>query len=321
MAPVPVLSVRRHARAHAGSPAAVPRSPLSSPSLRSALSRSFPSSALDADAAGGSARTTNVVPRGNVPNLAATKCRRRRSTRCRTTAFPTALLTTKPARTGASAEQAAGSEVRTCATSLRRPDRAPLRMTSRKSSLRRNRADAGNKPASLPRTSGGQLRAALTAAGGHDAPARARPHPEPEPVLAGTATVIRLEGTLTHGSVSRSLTITDSWAASVCGADSQPVSGVSPTDLAPLYMRENPGTRNPPGVDGRPLEGTHRFELTITRPPVATRRHDSWTDWQHAVYGAMLAAMEVLWQLAVLVSVPLLRFLPSRAAPCHNLCR
>lgn len=199
--------VRCHARAHAGSPAAVPRSSLDSPSLRSARSRSFPSSALDADAAGGSARTTNVVPRGNVPNLAATRCRRRRRTRCRTTAFPTALLTTKPARTGAPSEQAAGSRVRTCATSLRRPDRAPLRMTSRKSSLRRNRADAGNKPASLPRDSGGQLRAALTAAGGQNAPARARAHPEPEPVLTGTTTVVRLEGALTHGSVSRFLMV------------------------------------------------------------------------------------------------------------------
>ncbi|GAA5106047.1 hypothetical protein GCM10025762_09810 [Haloechinothrix salitolerans] len=99
------------------------------------------------------------------------------------------------------------------------------------------------------------------------------------------------------------------------------MSGVSPTDLAPLYMRENPGTRNPPGVDGRLFEGTRPVGTDRHPPPVATRRHDSWAEWQHAVYGAMLAAMEVLWQLAVLVSVPLLRFLSSRAAPCHNLYR
>jgi hypothetical protein len=118
-----------------------------------APSRSAPSSALDAVAAGGRALTTKVAPAGTEPSRLATRCRSRRLTRCRTTELPTALLTTKPALVSgarAGAGRPAGSAGFTaCTTRHRRPARAPLRITSRKSSLRRNRA-AGGSTVRLP---------------------------------------------------------------------------------------------------------------------------------------------------------------------------
>lgn len=68
-----------------------------------AASRSAASATDDAPAAGANARTTSRVPAGNDEILLATRWRNWRRTRFRTTAPPTALLTTNPARTGAAA--------------------------------------------------------------------------------------------------------------------------------------------------------------------------------------------------------------------------
>ena len=66
-----------------------------------------------ASAAGGSARTTSRAPGGRLASRGRTRWRSRRATRWRTTEPPTALLTTKPARGGASAgpERRTGIEV------------------------------------------------------------------------------------------------------------------------------------------------------------------------------------------------------------------
>ncbi len=112
------------------------------PRRRSDASRSEPSSALDASAAGGRARITNELPGGSVPSLAEIKCLNRRITRWRTTEFPTALLTTKPALAAEAASD--GSVVNAWTTRRRLPALAPRRITARKSSLRRNRAATGS---------------------------------------------------------------------------------------------------------------------------------------------------------------------------------
>ena len=54
----------------------------------------------------------------------------------------------------------------------------------------------------MPDASGGQLGAALAAAGGHDGPTGPGTHPQPETVGLGTVAVVRLECALTHGLVS-----------------------------------------------------------------------------------------------------------------------
>lgn len=113
-----------------------------SPRRRNDASRSEPSSALDASAAGGSARITNEHPGGSVPIRAEMRCRNRRVTRWRTTEFPTALLTTKPALAAKAASD--GSVVNAWTTRRRLPALAPRRITARKSSLRRKRAATGS---------------------------------------------------------------------------------------------------------------------------------------------------------------------------------
>src|SRR5690606_816801 len=63
---------------------------------RTAPSRSSDRVVKLAPAAAGSARTTTVVPAGSMPRTGSDAARRRRFTRLRVTAFPTALDTTKP---------------------------------------------------------------------------------------------------------------------------------------------------------------------------------------------------------------------------------
>ena len=105
----------------------------------SAESRSRPSSVLDAAAAGGSARTTTSAPAGTRPSRARRRWRSRRCTRCRTTAPPTARLTTKPARVSSRPDRRA-----TCTTRVPPAIRRPRRTAVTKSSRRVSRAAAGS---------------------------------------------------------------------------------------------------------------------------------------------------------------------------------
>src|SRR5262249_52193764 len=78
-----------------------PRSRPGRSSFASAPWRSAARTEEGVPAAGGSARTTSSPPAGIRSMRSATRWRSRRFTRLRTTAVPTALLTTKPARAGA----------------------------------------------------------------------------------------------------------------------------------------------------------------------------------------------------------------------------
>lgn len=111
-------------------------------SFRSAESRSLPRSPLLACRAAGRARTTNVAPVGRVGSRSRARCRSCLVTRCRTTEFPTALLTMKP--TLVSVDIPAVDGFNACTTSVRRPAFTPPRMTVRKSSARRRRACCGS---------------------------------------------------------------------------------------------------------------------------------------------------------------------------------
>ena len=161
-------------------------------------------SAWRAVAARGLARTTNRLPSGRDPRYPRARCLSRRRTRLRTTAPPTARLTTKPTRAGSSwpAWQSR------CAESSCRPARRPPRIAAVKSERRRIRDAAGStgahQPASaLPRTPGAHRSdtdpgAPLTAPCGKDRAPRAGPHAQPEPVRLSAMAVVRLERTLAH---------------------------------------------------------------------------------------------------------------------------
>lgn len=86
-----------------------------------------------ADAAGGLARTTSRLPRGSRSRRSRIRCRSRRLTLLRTTAPPTARLTTNPTW-GASSP-----ETLRCTTRAGRPARLPRLMAVWKSSPRRMR--------------------------------------------------------------------------------------------------------------------------------------------------------------------------------------
>jgi len=72
-----------------------------------------------------------------------------------------------------------------------RPARAPFFTVRPKSAERRRRCAAGS-------TSGGELGAALAAAGSEDRAASAGAHAKTEAVGLGTTPVVRLEGPLAH---------------------------------------------------------------------------------------------------------------------------
>jgi len=110
----------------------------------SAASRSLPSSADDAPAAAGSARTTKLAPAGNCSSRLATRCRNCLRTRLRTTAPPTVLATTNPAR-GAAIGEPSGTPASSRWTTRRgRPARRPRRTVAVKSQRRRSREAVGN---------------------------------------------------------------------------------------------------------------------------------------------------------------------------------
>jgi hypothetical protein len=112
--------------------------------------------------------------------------RRRRLTRLRTTAPPTALETAKPAMLCA-------SPVRTTyTTTVGRPTRDPRRIVDLKSTGFVSRECAGS---TLRR----QARAPLAAARLENSASRAGTHTETKAVRLGTLAVVRLEGPLAHG--------------------------------------------------------------------------------------------------------------------------
>lgn len=115
-------------------------------SFRSAASSSRASSTWSASAAPGCARTTTRLPGGSWDRRSRSRCRNRRFTRLRTTALPTALLTTKPARTGGtSPPDACGSvRLRRCTTRSGRPALRPRRTAAAKSSRRLSRFSVGS---------------------------------------------------------------------------------------------------------------------------------------------------------------------------------
>jgi hypothetical protein len=112
------------------------------PSRSRALSMSAARSAELATAAGGSARTTVSDPAGSADHRAAITCRSRRRTWLRTTAFPTALLVTKPILAG----PVAGCSLagRRWTTTSGRPERRPPRRAAAKSCERVSLARPGN---------------------------------------------------------------------------------------------------------------------------------------------------------------------------------
>jgi len=114
------------------------------------------------------------------------KWRKRLLTRLRTTAGPTALLTTNPTEVGPVPPDT------TWATRVGRAERLPERMVCRNSSLVRMRFPRASK------NSGRKLRAATAAARCEDGAPGACAHAEAEAVLLGTTTVVRLESTLGH---------------------------------------------------------------------------------------------------------------------------
>ena len=134
----------------------------------------------------GSARTTTRLPSGSLSIRSRIRCRSWRLTRLRSTADPTALLTTKPTDVG---PPVPGT---TCVTRVGCTPLAPRRIVCRKSSplrMRWTRASNG---------SGRQLGATLAATVREDRAAGAGAHAEAEAVLLGTTTVVRLESTLAH---------------------------------------------------------------------------------------------------------------------------
>jgi len=161
----------------------------------SAESTSGPSSALEAAAAWGSARTTTSAPAGIRSSRARRRCRSRRCTRCRTTAPPTARLTTKPTRASSRAPGRAK-----CTTRVPRATRCPRRTAVTKSSRRVSRAAAGSTGA-VRFASGRQFGTAPATACGDDGAAGTGTHAQPKPMGPRPATIVRLERALAlaHG--------------------------------------------------------------------------------------------------------------------------
>ncbi len=132
---------RWHARTHRAAPVNWPDNRRNTPS------RSRPSSAEDRPAASGRARTTTLLPAGNVSSRSRIRCRSWRVTRCRCTELPTCLLTMNPTLLNslpADVSDAAWSGTHKCTTTVDRPARRPRRTTSAKSVRRRSRTDSGS---------------------------------------------------------------------------------------------------------------------------------------------------------------------------------
>jgi hypothetical protein len=156
-------------------------------------SRSAASSAWQAVAARGEARTTSRLPPGSNRRYPRARCRSRRRTLFLTTAGPAALLTTNPIRAGC----VPSGRISRCPDTSGRPALLPSRIASAKSALRRILAVAGSMVPARARSEA-DARAALAAPCGKDRPAGPGAHAQPESMRLGPAAVIRLKGTLTH---------------------------------------------------------------------------------------------------------------------------
>lgn len=172
---------------------------------RQQISNSASSWALEELPALGRTLKTTSRPRGRAGTRGIMMWRSRRATRCRTTAFPTARLMTRPTR--GHSPWRSGS-MNACSTKIRPGAEAlkPRRKTRRKSAPLRRRAAGGSTYAVTRRERSAlsaQLATALVATSGDDRTARAGTHPEPPAVLLGPTTVVRLKSALalTHESL------------------------------------------------------------------------------------------------------------------------
>ena len=197
------------------------RAPTCRRSSRSrARSRSAARSAWRAPAAAGCARNTSKLPPGSAATRPRISSRSRRFTRLRTTAEPTARLTTKPTF-GLVSSGTAPAVSNRCPDRVAPPARRPERIVRLNSSGLLIRDCCGSTTQCQPsaNNSGRDLLAALAAAGGKDGAAGAGAHPLTEAVHLRPPTVVRLERTLAHWN-SRSLgkTVLKTRAGMSCAA-------------------------------------------------------------------------------------------------------
>jgi hypothetical protein len=169
---------------------------------RRPASRSPANCADDDPAAAGRTRTTRRAPAGSWGSRAATRCRSWRRIRLRTTAPPTARLTTKPARAPAAGDvaSAAGTDGRSRWTTSRgRPARRPRRTAAVKSGRCRSRDAAGSiSDRRIVATSGRQALTALPATRGKNGATGTSAHAQAEAVGLRAAAIVRLERALAH---------------------------------------------------------------------------------------------------------------------------
>jgi hypothetical protein len=171
-------------------------------------SRSATRSAWRAPAAAGCARNTSRQPPGSEAIRLRISSRSRRFTRLRTTAEPTARLTTKPTFGPASlgtGPTGKSSAPETTEPPARRPERSVRRNSSEflirvcwGSTTPPARPWAARPVSPLQAGSDGEPLAALLATGGQHGAAGAGPHAQAEAVDLGPPTVVRLERTLAH---------------------------------------------------------------------------------------------------------------------------
>jgi len=172
-------------------------------------SRSATRSAWRAPAAAGWARTTSRQPPGSEAIRLRISSRSRRFTRLRTTAEPTARLTTKPTFGPASVgtgPTGKSSAPETTEPPARRPERSVRRNSSGFlirvccGSTTPPARPLGRPPGSARWRAGsdGELLAALATTGGQHGAAGAGAHALTEAVDLGPPTVVRLERTLAH---------------------------------------------------------------------------------------------------------------------------
>ncbi len=173
-------------------------------------SRSAARSAWRAPAAAGCARNTSKQPPGSEATRPRISSRSRRFTRLRTTAEPTARLTTKPtfgsasSGTGPAASSRCAGQGRATGPAARAHRALELLRAPHPRLLRQHDPSSRRRSASWPAKSDGELLAALAAARGKDGAAGTGTHPLAETVDLGPPTVVRLERTLAHWN-SRSL--------------------------------------------------------------------------------------------------------------------
>ncbi len=256
-------------RSHCGLPGPAPvADPVDGPqedtadetvSRRNAPPRSSPSTPLLALADAGNARTTTSAPPGSAANRHRIRWRKRRCTRCRTTAPPTVRPTTKPTLGGASASP----DRARCTTIEPHAARRPRFTAVAKSSRRVRRAAAGSNGGRDPGAggSGRQLAATLEAPRSDDGAPGTGAHPQPEPVGPRAATVVRLERALALGHGCRSPGTRGS--VRIAGSQLSGLRAVGHPLPAPAALLE----RIPRGAQPR----TGRGESTQDYPPVGGR--------------------------------------------------